>query len=136
MLLSARILTDVTGVNSFGHAQQAVFTEGDGPNIYFQLIDQSLDRSEQGFNPPGRRYVPASGATLECILHNLDDAKKVQRFASQPFTQDPSIWVLTLLSTDKVRGTVDLLLTLTEGTKVTRGRLASSIHAYPQIRGR
>lgn len=133
MLLSARILTDVAGVNAFKYSSVLEFTEGDGPTIYFQLIDLSADKDT---NPPGRRYMPTSGATLECVIHHPDDTKKVTRFATQPFSQDGSIWALTLLSTDKVRGTVDLLLNLNEGSKITRGAMRSSINAYPQIRGR
>jgi hypothetical protein len=136
VLLSARILKNVNGVNAFEHAPVMEFTEGDGPTIYFQLVDSTSDRAEQGFFPPGRRYVPNVGATLQCVLHHIDDARKVTRFASQPFPQDTSIWALTLLPTDTIRGTTDMLLTLTEGSRVTRGALRSSISAHPQIKGR
>jgi hypothetical protein len=136
MLLSAKVLTDVSGVNGFTPVSVYEFTEGDAPTIYFQLVDLSLDRAEQGFSPPGRRYIPASGATLQCVIVNTDEAKKLTRFAAQPFAQDGSIWALTLTSTDFVRGSVDVLLTLTEGAKVTRGAIRSSINAYPQVRGR
>lgn len=136
MLLSARMINDVSGVNAFTPVSVLEFTEGDAPTIYFQLVDLSKDKSEQGFNPPGRRYIPASGATLQCAIVHPDDTKKLTRFATQPFVQDGSIWALTLTTTDFVRGSVDLLLTLTEGPKVTRGAIRSSIVAYPQIRGR
>lgn len=136
MLLSARILNNVSGVNAFSSVSVMEFTEGDGPTIYFQLVDLSSDRADQGFNPPGRRYIPASGATLQCVIHHPDDEKKITRYATQPFTQDGSLWALQLQPTDHVRGSVDLLLTLTEGGRITRGALRSSINAYPQIRGR
>lgn len=133
MLLSARILTDVSGVNAFVFTDAVEFTEGDGPTIYFQLIDASLDRD---LRPAGRRYMAASGAMLEVVVHSIDDAKKVTRYASQPFPQDPSIWALALTSTDKVKGTCSLKLTLTEGSKVTRGMADSVVRAYGQTQAR
>lgn len=133
MLLTLRPLNDVGSVNSFSYAQAFEFTEGDGPALYFQLIDASLDTANKGFMPSGRRYVPATGATLQCIVTNINNANVVTRFASQPFTQDPSIWLLQLQPTDYVRGTADIKLTLTEGTKVTRGIASRVILANPQV---
>jgi hypothetical protein len=127
MLLSARILNNVANVNVFSYDDTARFTEGDAPEIYFQLIDASLDRASDGFSPGGRRYMPAAGATLQITLGFIDDSKKVIRTAVQPFASDPSIWKLALLSTDQVRGTADLQLRLTEGSKVTSGVLRQAI---------
>lgn len=133
MLLSARILKDVAGVNSFEYTNTVgEMTEGDSQTLYIQLIDASLDTPGQGFNPNGRRYVPASGATLSLVFGNIDDAKKVMRAATQPFPGDLSIWSVSILSTDKLRGTVSLSLTLTEGVKVTRGRIANALSVYTQ----
>lgn len=130
MHLSARVLKDVQSVNSFEADTELSWTEGDTLDIHLQLIDVSLDRALQGFQPEGRRYVPAAGATLSCVIENIDDAKKITRLASQPFANDGSIWRLSILATDVIRGTPQLRLTLTEGTKVTRGlvRLALKIH--------
>lgn len=132
MLLSARILTNVGSVNVYEYADVAEFTEGDAPTIYFQLIDASQDRT---CRPPGRRFMPASGATLQCVVHHIDDAKKITRFATQPYASDPSIWKLVLTTADQTRGTADLLLTLTEGSVVTRGRASSCISASSQVQG-
>lgn len=131
MLLSARILTSVANANVFSHANAAYFTEGDGPSVYFQLIDASLDRADQGFQPPGRRYMPASAATLQVTIQNIDDAKTLVRYATQPFAADPSIWVLALLSTDTVRGTADMRLKLTEGVVVTQGVARQVLSVQP-----
>lgn len=130
MHLSARVLKDVQSVNSFEADTELSWTEGDTLDVHLQLIDVSLDRALQGFQPEGRRYVPAAGATLSCVIENIDDAKKITRLASQPFANDGSIWRLSILATDVIRGTPQLRLTLTEGTKVTRGlvRLALKIH--------
>lgn len=132
MLLSARILTSVANVNVFEYADVAEFTEGDGPAIYFQIVDASLDRNHR---PSGRRYMPAAGATLEVVIHSIDDDKKVTRYASQPFSTDPSIWKLQLQSSDQVRGTCSMKLTLVEGSTTTRGHVDSVISAHAQNRG-
>ena len=127
MLLSARILENVSGVNAFDYANQASFTEGDTPTIYFQLVDLHKDRADAGFVPAGRRYAPADGATLQVTFDHIDATRKIVRAATQPFASDPSIWAVPLLSTDKVRGTVNMKLTLTEGSKLTQGRLAAAL---------
>ena len=127
MRLSARMLENVGSVNAWENTQQVRFFQGDGPAIYFQLIDLNHDRAEQGFSPAGRRYVPSAGATLFVVLDNIDDARKVTRAASQPFAQDPSIWMIQLLATDTCRGTVNLKLTLLEGSVTTHGFLSAAI---------
>jgi hypothetical protein len=132
MLLTARPLTDVQGVNTFRPDTQLSWTAGDTVDLYFQLVDASLDLSNQGFLPPGRRYMPAAGATLSCVVENIDNAKKVTRFATQPYATDGSIWKLALTSADtNITGTPQLRLTLTEGTKVTHGLLKLGLKVWP-----
>lgn len=125
MLLSARFLNDVANVNSFEYADVAEFTEGDPASVYFQLIDASLDKSLDGFVPAGRRYVPAAGATLQVTVETIDDAKVITRQATQPFANDGSVWKLDFLASDKIRGTANLRLKLTEGS-VTRTGLVKN----------
>jgi len=126
------MLKDVANVNVWEPDTQLSWTEGDQLTIYFQLVDMSVDKPDQGFNPPGRRYVPASGATLSVTLENIDQAKQLTRFAVQPFTGDGSIWSLSIMSTDVIRGTPQMRLTLTEGGVVTRGLAKCSIKIWPQ----
>lgn len=132
MLLSARVLKDVATVNSFEYGSEASWTEGDTLSVFFQLIDASLDTPLQGFNPSGRRYVPATGATLEITLENLDDGKKLTRLATQPFANDGSIWALSVLATDKIRGTPQVRFRLTQSAVVTTGLLKNGIKIYPK----
>jgi hypothetical protein len=127
MLLSARPLENVQTVNSYEIVDHLEFTEGDGPSLYFQLIDLTKDRSEQGFIPAGRRYMPAAGATLQVIFDNLDDAKVTTKVAVQPFVQDASIWRVDLMPTDPVIGTVRVKLVLTEGAAVKRATLDAAL---------
>jgi hypothetical protein len=132
MLLSVRVLKDVASVNSWEPDDQVTWTEGDVVDIYFQLIDASLDTSNQGFHPSGRRYMPVAGATLSCVLENIDDAKVLTRSATQPFAQDPSIWKLQVLATDKVRGSPQMRITLTEtGPKITRALIKNVLKIMP-----
>jgi hypothetical protein len=127
MLLSARFLIDVAGVNSFEHSVQLEFFAGDAQTIHFQLVDGSLDRAEQGFSPAGRRYMPVAGATLQVTFLNIDDASKITRFATQPFAEDPSIWSVPLLSSDPLKGTVGLQFTLAEPSRTLTAKFLSGI---------
>lgn len=134
MLLSARFLSNVASVNIFDWVQPIEFNEGDPVTVYLQLVDASLDKEVQGWKPvvAGRRYVPASGATLQVIVQNIDDAKTLTKVATQPFpTTDPSIWSFSIAATDQVAGTVSLTLVLTEGGTVRRGLIKAAIRVYP-----
>jgi hypothetical protein len=132
MQLSARMLTDVNGVNSFEYANQVECVEGDGPLVSFQLIDVTVDRATDGFVPGGRRYIPAVGATLSVVIDSLNDSTKITRSATQPFATDSSIWQVQLMSTDPIRGTATMRLTLTEGIKITRGNVFNSLMIQPK----
>lgn len=132
MLLSARILKDVSSVNSFEIAEVAEFTEGSVTSVYFQLIDSSVNPASCGFNPTGRRFIPASGSTLQCVVQHVDDAIKITRFATNPYADDRSIWKLDFFSTDKIRGTCNLQVTLTEGVVTTTGLVKSVFRIYPK----
>lgn len=131
MRLSARMLNNVTNVNSYENVDTLQFTEGDLPPLFFQLIDASTDRAERGYVPAGRRYMPATGATLQATLGSVDSAKTITRACTQPYAQDPSIWKLMLLAGDSLTGFRDLRLVLTEGIVVTNGTLRQAISVTP-----
>ena len=132
MLLSARMLNDVAGVNSYEMVQDVAWTQGDTIDVYLQLIDASLDKAEAGFYPSGRRYMPAASSSLVVSINSIDSTKTYAKTATQPFSQDPSIWKISIASTDQIVGSRDLLLTLTEGSKVTKGRVKSAISVHSQ----
>jgi len=117
-------------VNSFEFVSPLKFTEGDLPELYFQLFDLSKDRGDR-FNSPGRRYVPAVGSILQIHLLSIDDSKEIFRFATQPFLTDSSIWMIQLQQNDIIRGSVGIRLELTEGSKVTHGYVANAISVDP-----
>ncbi len=127
MLLSCRMLLDVGSVNTFKYVQRVSFTAADPQTVYFQLLDASLDTSADGFSPPGRRYMPAAGASLSVVLDSIDISKRITRTATQPFASDPSIWSVSVLASDTIKGTVNLKLALTEGTVIRRGALLGAI---------
>ena len=117
--LYCRFLDNVAGVNSYDPKAQLQFSEGGSRPIYLQLVNRSQDTDDQGFSPPGRRYVPQAGATLQVSLLNLDQAVQVTKAAIQPFAGDASIWKIDSYPSDKLRGTVSLRLALTEGSDTT-----------------
>lgn len=129
MLLSARLLNNVTNVNSYDTGLQVQFTEGDQLTVYLQLIDLAKDPDARPLT--GRRYVPASGSTLQITLKSNDTAKTITKVASNPFSGDLSIWSFPILSSDQIKGTWTLLLTLTEGAVQTRGRIEAGMLVQP-----
>lgn len=130
MLLSARVLNDVANVNSFEFADQLSWTEGDSVTLTLQLIDASLDVDMKGFYPSGRRYMPPALSSLSVQLQNIDNSKAITRIAVQPFPEDASIWQVTILSSDLIRGTPQMLLTLTEPTRSLRGLVKNSLRVH------
>lgn len=132
MLLSARILSHVDGINSWEVVDSAEWTQGDSTSLYLQLTDASIDRAERGFNPPGRRYCPVSGATLQVKINSIDSTKTFTKTATQPFPGDTSIWKIDIAAADGIQGSPDLLLVLTESGVVKRGRVANAIRVHAQ----
>lgn len=122
MLLSIHILDPVCDVNEFSYSDQASWTQGSGLDVYFQLIDLTQNLSRAGYSPAGLRFMPAVGSTLQVTLTNIDSSVQITRFATQPFSQDASIWKVTIFPTDKVYGTCDILLTLNQLGKLTTGK--------------
>jgi hypothetical protein len=118
-------------VNSYSYTPEYNWTEGDTLTVYFQIVDANLDTSNQGFNPPGRRYIPASGSTMTVSLENIDDAKVLSKSATNPFASDLSIWSFNVISTDAIRGAPQMRITLSEGGTITRGLLKTSIRIAP-----
>lgn len=122
MLLGVRILKDVQNVNSFEKTPVAEFTAGDTNTVYFQLVDETQKA----------RYMPLQGATLYCSVENIDANKQITRFAAQPFqADDRSIWALQFLPTDKIQGTCNLRVVLTEGTIIHNGIAKCVFRIHP-----
>ena len=118
MVLTLLPLNAVASVNVWQFDDVVAFTEGDPTSAYFMLVDSTVDRSR---TPAGKRYIPATAATMTCAIEAMDDTKKISRSASNPFPDDRSIWKLDFYSTDSLRGTAGIRFTLTEGTAVRTG---------------
>jgi hypothetical protein len=129
MLLSCAFLTQVADVNNFVESPKVFMTEGDTIDIYLQLRDMAVNSAGANFNPPGRRFVPAAGATLQVTIDHIDNARKIVKFASQPFPGDLSIWKISIAATDKIVGTRSLKLVLNEGGKLTNGIVHTAIYS-------
>ena len=128
MLLSCRFLNDVQNVNSFRYTDAIEFYTGDLQNVYIQLIDASVDTSAQGFNPSGRRYMPAAGSQLRVTLQNVDDLKVVYRAGVQAYpTTDPSIWYIPILPSDPLTGTITISAQLVE--------TGGNVHSFANPKG-
>lgn len=128
MQLTLRLLDDVQNVNSWEPVTELNVTSGDPQTVYVQLINAARHRCGYENEAP-MRYMPAVGATMSLIFDNIDAAKKVTKTASQPFSNDTSIWKvdLTAQETAKLAGTVAIVSTLTEGTRVVTGRLLAAL---------
>ena len=134
MKLGIRILDCVVDVNHFEPTTTVEWTEGDSPAIYFQLVDERKDKANEGFSPPFRRFMPATGATMAITLESIDDAKRVTRAATQPFSNDASIWMVDVLSTDLIGGTINMRVVLTEDSVVTNAYKAAAARVAPTKR--
>lgn len=125
MQLGSRFLNNVGGINQFDRADSITFTAGTDQQIYLVLVDASLDRTDQEFNPPGRRYCPPATSVLTVTLVNIDTAKVVTRVASQPFAGDLSIWTFPVLNSDPLDGTVTINLTLVEPSRILKANFVA-----------
>lgn len=123
MLLSAVLLENIGGVNTFTTSKQIQFTQGDSLSVYLQLVDLAKNL----------RYIPDENALLEVVLQNIDSAKQTIKPAIQPFSGDRSIWQFDILSSDNVSGGTSLLFTLNEGLKTTRGSLKLALNVSPLV---
>lgn len=129
MLLSARLLNNVSNVNSFDVSLQTKFTEGDSQTIFIQLIDLNKDPEAKPLS--GKRFVPATGATLNVVFKSNDTSKTVTKIATNPFPGDLSIFSFSVLPVDNLKGSWSILLALSQGGVVTNGRVDNAILIQP-----
>lgn len=127
MRLSGRVLLNVSSVNSFTYGTEVQASVGDAVDVYVQLVDLDQLPQNQAWQPFGLRYCPLTGATMTVDVQNLDDAKAFTRAATQPFTGDTSIWKLSLLATDPVKGTVSLRFRLNESGVIRTFTLQAAV---------
>ena len=92
MKLSAKFLKNVENVNSFQYVPQWDISEGSAQSLYFQIIDKQKEDI---------RYMPQDAPiTVKVFFLSIDDDQIIEKTATQPFTDDKSIWKIDLLVTD------------------------------------
>lgn len=122
MLLSAKILKSVCGVNMFGYATNWTIRANEPNSLYFQLVD--LDQA-------GIRYMPAAGSSINVTFPALPSASAIVVAASQPFPLDPSIWEVDLTNL-QVPGSGNVIFSLTENSTVRTFSVMNAISVeYP-----
>lgn len=122
MFLTAKILKNVQNVNAYSLTSQWTMRQGNPATVYFQLADN--EQPDAKGEP--LRYMPAAGATVSATFSSITAANVVNKIATQPFSQDPSIWSISINSTDKIaEGNFTFLLT--EGSTVRTASVANAI---------
>lgn len=121
MRLQAWALKNYNNYNSFEYTSQWYAQEGETNTFYLQLSDKNKD----GLCNKGLRYIPASGATLSVRFPSVDDDAEFSVSATQPDSEDGSIWKVDL-SNSQVPRSGNVWFTLTEGG-VTRRFVAESL---------
>lgn len=119
MRLSAKILKNVIDINHFQHSNQSIVSEGQANDIYIQLIDldwstKASPEQSSAFPQYPIRYI--SGATVlqvKATFLAIDDDEEFEIIASQPFTDDKSIFKFSLTN-DQIPNSGNLLITVTE----------------------
>ena len=119
MLLNARILKNVVDINHFQHANQANITEGQFNDVYIQLVDldwstKSTPEQSSAFPQSPIRYITGAAViVVKAKFLSIDDSEEFEITATQPFTDDKSIFKFSL-SNSQIPNSGNLLITVTE----------------------
>jgi len=109
MRLNAKILKNVIDINSWQYTNQATVQEGQVNEIYLQLVDldknPSNENSSTVLSETPLRYIPQGTVifleiTFPALRSQSTDigAEQFSVIATQPFTDDQSIFKITLSS--------------------------------------
>ena len=124
MRINAKILKNVANVNNWQYVSQANIQEGQANELYFQLVDLDIipNNEDQSVSLPASpmRYIPQGTAisveiTFPALRSEGDDAGAEQFAvaASQPFSDDGSIWKISLTSSQLPKsGSLTVKLTI------------------------
>lgn len=118
MRLGLVMLDNASVLNGLKYLNQVYISPGDTASVFFQIVD--LDSVNQN-NLIGNRYMPISGATMSMIIQSVNDRKTLVLTPTMAFPNDDrSIWTFSLTQYQtSIAAGVNLIATLTEGTKVT-----------------
>jgi len=123
MYLGARVLAAVSDKNNHEFATEWRHRQLSADKLYVQLVD--LEHNRAG-NPEGIRYMPTAPATMNVTLGSIDASLAKTYVATQPFAQDPSIWLVSVLATDDF-GEGDIEIELTEAGVVRKARIQGGV---------
>lgn len=115
MRLSAKIIKNVSNVNHWIYADSAYIQEGQINEFYFQLVDldktHPAEKSEILPHFPLRYMPQGTVVTVAVTFPDLNPDNEFTVTASQPFTDDKSIYKITLASTQTPNsGTIQISL--------------------------
>lgn len=118
MRLSAKILDNVSSINHWNYSNEAHVYEGQVNEIYFQLVDLSKTVEVNGvigqISDYPMRYIPqGSVVSVSLEFDSIDDSEVFTVNATQPFSDDKSIWKASI-SASQLPKTGNFKLTLTE----------------------
>lgn len=103
MRLNAKMLKNVSNVNSWQYTGQASIQEGQTNEIYVQLVDlDKIPGTDKSVALPENplRYIPqGSVITVSASFPSIDTAQEFTVIGTQPFADDKSIWKFSLLTT-------------------------------------
>jgi hypothetical protein len=119
MKLSIKFLKNVANVNTYQYVSQWNISEGSSHTLYFQFVDKLKD---------DLRYL--SQATLidsvKVTFLNIDEASEIEKTAVQAFSDDKSIWRITLNS-DEVPNSGAIKVAITEDGQEKKFRVEQAI---------
>jgi hypothetical protein len=102
MRLTFKFLNNVKDFNTFDEVSELTIVEGTPQYLYIQLaqiFDEHMSPDEHKL-----RYIPVDvAATLSIEFNNIDSSKNLSRIATNPFSQDKSIWRINILASDIIQ---------------------------------
>jgi len=118
VILSAKILTNVASVNQWNYCQEAQLFEGQANEFYLQLVDLSknidIGSAIGEISDHPIRYIPqGTRVSLKASFSSVDDTEEFEINATQPFSDDGSIWKIQIPSTQLPKSG-NFQITLTE----------------------
>lgn len=119
MKLSIKILKNVANVNTYQFAPQWNISEGSSHTLYFQFVDKLKD---------DLRYLSQATVidSVKVIFLNIDEAYEIEKTAVQAFSDDKSIWRITLNS-DEVPNSGAIKVAITEDGQEKKFRVEQAI---------
>lgn len=107
MRLSAHILDNVHDVNSWEVVDEAILSDSSPNEMYIQLIDKSKHEI--------RYLTQAAAYSLSATFPAIDDAEEFTIAASQPFSDDKSIWKIIFASSQVPKSGAFVLSLIEDG---------------------